>query len=891
MPADGRKLWALGLILLLPGVSVLARSENSRSEKPIERRVYHTRRIAGEPPVVDGILDDPVWDTVDWSGDFIQRDPSDGEPPSEQSRFKVVYDDGALYFSFRLEDDPELVRPILARRDHFPGDWIEVNIDSYQDRRTAFSFTLSLSGTRGDELISNDGETWDSNWNPVWNGAARVDGEGWTAEMRIPLSQLRFSSAAEQTWGLQVHRRLFRLEERSTWQRIPKDVDGWVSRFGELRGLDDLQPKRRLELLPYGVARAERHEEEPGNPFRDGSSEALELGLDGKIGVTNNLTLAFTVNPDFGQVEADPSDVNLSAFETFFAEQRPFFIEGQQILDLRLAPAITGGDFVRDTLFYSRRIGRAPGHDPDVPDEAHVDAPGFTSILGAFKLSGKTASGLSLGLLESITAEERAAIDLGGERSRLTVEPLTSYFVGRVQQDFHAGDSQIGGMVTAVNRKLDDAHLDGMRREAYAVGLDFSTYFRDRDYRLEGNLLRSEIRGSQEAILEAQESSARYYQRPGNDSATLDPTRTSLAGHSGSLRFTRTSNHELMFQTGVAWRSPGFEINDAGFMRNADQFNQFTWVGYAKRDPFGIFDRWQLNGNQWLDWDYAGNFLGARYNVNTNAQFKNKYSAGAAITRRGESTSNTELRGGPASRWPGSWAYELWANSDHRRDLRVSLGGYLRREDDGAGEYREAWATFSYRPTNAVQLSLSPEVSRNRPEMQYVDTAAFADDDRYLFGRLDQETLVLTTRLDYTITPSLSVQLYAAPFVSFGRYDQFKRITEPIADRYRDRFAALSGEQVHFDTEDDAFEVDEDLDGSVDYSFDGPDFDARFLNANLVVRWEYTPGSTVFFVWSQTRENSDLLAESGSFGQGLDDLFSVHPEDVFLVKFSKWFSP
>jgi hypothetical protein len=895
MPGNARKLAVLLPILLAQPAAALSRGEEAQTEeaqtgKTVPKRIYDTRRVAGGAPVIDGVLDDTVWDTVEWSGDFVQRDPADGEPPSRQSRFKVVYDDSALYFGFRLEDDPKLVRPILARRDHFPGDWIEVNIDSYQDRRTAFSFALSLSGTRGDELISNDGENWDSNWNPVWNGAARVDDEGWTAEMRIPLSQLRFSGAAKQSWGLQVNRRLFRLEERSTWQRIPKDVDGWVSRFGELRGLDGLRPKRRIELLPYGVASGERHEAEPGNPFRDGGTEELDFGLDGKFGVTSNLTLAFTVNPDFGQVEADPSEVNLSAFETFFEERRPFFIEGKEILDLRLAPAITGGSFTRDTLFYSRRIGRTPGHDPDVPDEAFVDVPGFSRILGAFKLSGKTASGLSLGLLESVTARERATIDLDGERSQLTVEPLTSYFVGRLQQDFEEGDTQIGGMVTAVNRDLADGHLNAMRSEAYAVGLDFRTFFRNRDYRLEANLIGSEIRGSREAILEAQESSARYYQRPGNDSATLDPTRTSLAGHSGSFRFTRTSNHELMFQTGVAWRSPGFEINDVGFMRDADQINQFTWVGYTKRNPFSIFDRWQINGNQWLDWDYAGNFLGARYNINTNARFKNKTSAGASISRAGESTSNTRLRGGPASLWPGSWSYNLWANSDHRRDLTISLGGHMSRDDDGAGTYREAWSELSYRPTNAIRLSLRPEYSRDRTEMQYIETVAFGEDDRYLFGRLDQETFVLTTRLDYTITPNLTVQLYAAPFVSFGRYDEFKRITDPIASSYRDRFAAFGDEQIALDAENGTFEVDEDADGTVDYSFDGPDFDARFLNANLVLRWEYTPGSTLFFVWSQTRESDELMGLDGDLRQGFDDLFSAQPEDIFLVKFSKWLS-
>ena len=330
------------------------------AEGEIPKKVYESRRAA-EAPVLDGHLDDQVWETVEWTGDFIQREPAEGLEPSQQTRFKVLYDDDAVYFGFHLHDDPEQVSRQLARRDRFPGDWIEVNIDSYFDRRTAFSFTLSCSGTQSDELVSNDGGRWDTNWNPVWNGAAQLHAEGWTAEMRIPLSQLRFSAAPEQTWGLQVNRRVYRLEERSAWQRIPKDRSGWVSNFGELRGLKNLQPKRRIELVPYVVASSESFPAEADNPFRNGSASEIDGGIDGKIGVTNNLTIDFTVNPDFGQVEADPSQVNLTAFETFFDEKRPFFIEGNNIFDLRLAPAITGGSFVRDRLFYSRRIGRQPG--------------------------------------------------------------------------------------------------------------------------------------------------------------------------------------------------------------------------------------------------------------------------------------------------------------------------------------------------------------------------------------------------------------------------------------------------------------------------------------------------------------------------------------------------
>ena len=502
---------------LLLAASIAVANVGIAQEAPeIETRVYQTLRLAGDAPIIDGVPDDPVWAAVDWSSDFVQRDPKDGDPPAHQTRFKVLYDDDAIYFAFHMDDDPEQVTNMLARRDRFPGDWIEINIDSYGDHRTAFSFTLSLSGTRGDEFISNDGHDWDSSWDPVWTGAARVNGKGWTAESKIPLSQLRFSAAPEQTWGLQVQRRLFRLEERSTWQRIPKDVSGWVSRFGELRGIEDLKPKRRFELLPYGVVSGERFEAEADDPFTDGQEGELNLGLDGKIGITNNLTLDFTVNPDFGQVEADPSEVNLTEFETFFEEKRPFFIEGRNIYDLPLAPAITGGSFVRDNLFYSRRIGRPPTY---WPDGDYVDMPQFTRILGAFKLSGKTANGLSVGLLDSLTSEEEARVDTGGESTRVTVEPLTNYFVGRLQQDYRGGDTQIGGMLTAVKRRIDQEHLDFMVEDAYTGGLDLSSYFANRDYRLEGSVIASQVRGSEEAIEEVQTSSARYYQRPDNESA------------------------------------------------------------------------------------------------------------------------------------------------------------------------------------------------------------------------------------------------------------------------------------------------------------------------------------------------------------------------------------
>lgn len=874
---------ALALLILVTGTVLAA----GASAADVATRVYETSRLNGEKPVVDGRVDEAVWEAVPWSGDFTQRDPQDGAAPSVQSQFKVLYDDDALYFAFRCFDDPQLVSSILARRDWFPGDWIEVNIDSRRDRRTAYSFTLSLSGTRGDEYVSENGNNWNGNWDPVWECATHVDAQGWTAESRIPLSQLRFDNSPDQAWGLQVQRRLFRAEERSLWQHIPKDAGGWVSHFGELRGISGVRPGRRLEVLPYSVGRAETFANEAGNPFRDGSSADFDLGLDGKLGLGSDFNLDFTINPDFGQVEADPSEVNLTAFETYFSERRPFFIEGADILSLPVAPAITGGAFTSDRLFYSRRIGKQPSYYPDLVAGEFARQPESTSILGAFKLAGRTAGGLSVGVLEGVTARETAEIDDDGARREVAVEPTTNYLVGRAKQEWRQGQSMVGAMMTSTVRDIRDDNLQFLRRKAWTGGFDLRHEFHDRDYRLEARLLGSHLRGSPESIARVQTSSARYYQRPDNDHADYDPSRTTLSGSAGSLMFTRTGhNSRLMYQTGAAWRTPGFEINDLGYMQRADEINQFTWAGYTIRDPFWIFNSWQLNGNQWLDWDFGGNLLRKKVNVNSNANFRNQAGYYWSVTRSFDELSNTELRGGPASRWPGQWSFSAQLTANHRRALSGGLGGGLRTGDEDNLESWFAWTDLVYRPSNTLRLTLSPSFERTLNTMQYVSTRSAGDESRYLFGSIDQRTLNLTFRVDYCLTPNLTIQYYGAPFVAAGRYRDFKRIADPRADRFADRYHTFTADEIARDAEG-GYAVDEDADGTADYGFADPDFNFREFRSNLVARWEYAPGSTLFLVWSQARS---VFRDTGEFDvrDDLDGLFGAHPHDVFLIKFNRW---
>ena len=863
---------------------------SSSVQAQIQKRTYETKSCGGDAPHVDGVLDDGCWNIVEWATDFVQWQPTEGAAPTNQTAFKIIYDQDALYIAYRAYDsEPGKIADHLTRRDRFPGDWVEVNIDSYHDLRSGFSFTSSVSGTRGDEFISEDGDSWDGNWDPIWQLATHIDAEGWTAELRIPFSQLRFSNTDAQVWGLQVQRRLFRKEERSLWQPKSKDDPGWVSRFGELRGINGVRPRRQVELLPYALARGERFEAVEGDPFNDGSDRDAEVGLDGKYGVTGDLTLDFTVNPDFGQVEADPSVINLTAFETFFPEKRPFFVEGKNITSFQISPSIAGGNFTQDNLFYSRRIGRHPqaGADADADLNEYADTPQNTTIISALKLTGKTEGGLSVGALESVTAKEEATIATPNGDHTQTVEPLTNFFVGRLQKDIHKGQSRVGAMVTMTHRNIDDPNVDFLHQAAYAGGLDLYHSWRNRVWYVALNGVASQVRGNEGALERTQTSSARYYQRPDNDYESLDTTRTSLSGHAGSFRLGRVSGAGIRFESGVSWRSPGFEINDIGFMQRADQVNQFAWVGWASRNPFGIWRRIGVNGNQWLSWDFGGNPQSQQLNTNFNMDFKNNWFAGAGMNRVFERLSNTELRGGPSSLWPGEWNGEVWVNTDGRRRVSGGFGGFARRGDEESSEYQEVWADLSLLPQNALRLTFSPSYSTGRQDLQYVQTDDYAGDPRYLFGSLDQETFQLTARIDYTVTPNLTIQYYGAPFISAGSYSAFKHITAPRAAAYKDRFHVFSDQQIQQSGNE--YAVDENVDGNVDYTFGNPDFNFRDFNSNLVIRWEFQPGSTFFVVWQQSR-NETLPQGSFELQHDMGGLFDVHPHNVFLLKINKWFT-
>lgn len=629
-----RKLSRLLFLLTTLSLNGFAQSDSIKSYTQTDSmKSYTTAHVIGVPPLIDGLINDPAWDLVPWAGgDFRQVNPDKGKPASVQTKFKIIYDAKNLYAIFRCYDpEPDKIVKRMSRRDGFDGDWIEINIDSYYDKRTAFSFNTSVSGVKGDEYVSNNGDNWDSGWDPIWYTKTSIDKEGWVAEMRIPLSQLRFADKPELTWGIQVQRLFFRNQERSQWKYIPPDAAGYVHLMGELHGISGVKPQKQLEIQPYVVGRTETFEKEEGNPYATGTTSGGALGLDAKIGITSDITLDLTANPDFGQVEADPSRVNLTAFELFFEERRPFFTEGNNTLNFPVS------QFTNDLLFYSRRIGRQPqgsattDRSGDDGVAEYVKPTGRTTILGAAKLTGKNKKGFSWGVLESVTAKEYAEIDSLGFKTKQAVEPMTNYLVSRAQQDINKGNTIIGGMFTATNRKLEADSPDWLHKSAYSAGVDFTHHWKKRMYYVSGKASMSHVEGTTTAISATQLSSERFFQRPDNDHTEFDPTRKSLTGSAGQFVIGKKSG-DLVADLGVVWSSPGLELNDIGFLAQTDNITQWFWMQYRILKPKGITRSQRYNINEWREYDFGWRNLNEGYNVNAHAEFTNFWQSGGGAT-------------------------------------------------------------------------------------------------------------------------------------------------------------------------------------------------------------------------------------------------------------------
>jgi hypothetical protein len=753
---------------------------------------------------------------------------------------------------------PDSIVSLLSRRDvRTNSEQLKLMIDSYHDRRTGYEFILNPAGVKRDFYVYND-NVEDGSWDAVWDGAARVDSLGWVAEFRIPLSQLRFPRRDEHTFGFMVVRDVARTGQRISWPLYRRDVQGYMSQTGELAGLRGLGSPRRLEVAPYVVTKNETR------PRTGGAAgwthpQGQALGADVKYGVTSNLTLDATINPDFGQVEADPAVLNLSAFEQFFEERRPFFMEGAGIFSFRTS--CNDIDSGCRGLFYSRRVGRSPQLGGSYGDAA---SPLNTTILGAAKVTGRTPGGLSLGVLDAVTQREQGTLGR-------TIEPRANYFVARAQQDIDKGQGDFGAMFTAVNRDLDTLTSRFVRRTAYTGGVDFRHRFFRRNYELHASLSGSALAGSAEAIGALQRDGVHRYQRPDDDLA-LDPGRTSLVGDAERVSFSKFGGGRTRFQSVYQRFSPGYEINDLGFQQRADEQLFRNWFAFQLQKPKYFYRSGFFNFNYWQAWTTAGLPTELGFNVNWHLQFRNTSWAhfGSNVSGVGGVYDDRAARGGPAVRKDRSW--EVWAgvNGDNRKSVIPELFGGRFGSDDGRG--RGYWVNpyLSLRArsqlSGSVGLNYNSQTDDNQWFGNYGD--AGADTTHYTFARLEQRTLGLTARVNYTVSPALSLQFYGQPYLSVGDYSDVRELRAARAARYDARYRPY------------------------DLGKDPGGIDFKQLRTNTVLRWEYRPGSTLFAVWAHGRNAFTPDARTGfNVRREYDDLLGLHPNNTFLLKLSYWLNP
>ncbi len=843
---------------------------------------------------IDGRLDEPAWDAAPRQSGFVQRFPKDATRPSVETHFSILYDDQAIFVGVWADDpEPDLIRALLTRRDvDSPADAVTVAFDSYHDRRTAYAFQLNAAGVQRDMLLFDDSNQ-DDTWDAVWTGNVAVTPKGWTAEYRIPLSQLRFATRDVQEWGLQLIRLIGRSGEQDSWSPWPRSAPQVVSKFGVVDGIQNLRGGRRLELLPYATGGLDRMPIDDGDPLNSRYNMRRNIGLDVKYGLGPAFTVSATLNPDFGQVEADPSKVNLSANELFFAEKRPFFLEG---IDLFKLP-IGNSDNSPEGGFYSRRIGAAPVEPDD--DFDFIKAPQSTTIYGAAKLTGKTPSGWSVGVLDAVTGQEKAEIFTAATpdtpeatgtpavQASPVVAALTNYAIARVKRDFGEGKTSIGISATAVNRKLDDDRLAALiHDQAYTGGVQLQHRWANNAWTANVNLLGSWVHGSREAIAETQQNARHYFQRPDATNVRFDPTRTSMSGLAAKWMVGRLGDAKhWRFGTGGDLRTPGLELNDAGFQFNSDRVIPFFWGQYRSDEPSKHILNWQFNSD--VFWVQSFEPRLATYGLESNGyvQFANYWalSVGSNIDRARWNVN--ALRGGKALRTdPGVFSY-FNVNTDTRKPLWFSLNGYGGRNwtSGGADGGLDLGATIQARSN--LDVFVGPSIYKRNDPMQYVDEVADMDGlSHFVFARIHETDLSMTLRVNWTFSPHLTLQAYAQPYIASGHYDEHKDVDNPGARRYPDRFHVFAADEIQ--AVDDTYRVQR-ADGTM-FSFDRPDFNFRQLRSTVVLRWEYRPGSTVFAIWSHGR-TSDAF-DDGRFriGRDLGDLGRAASENIVMVKANYW---
>ncbi len=841
---------AIGVLTATPAQS----TQQPAPADPASSRTASAVR-ATEAPAIDGLDTDAVWQSAPRFSDFRQFEPQPDGDASFRTEFQVAYDERNVYVFVRAHDPhPDSIMRALSRRDvRGPSDQLKIIIDSYNDRRTGFEFAVNPDGVKRDFSVYDDNNE-DSSWNGIWDAGTVVDSLGWTAEFRIPLSQLRYADAPAHTFGFGVWRDIERYRERVSWPLFERDRSGLMSQLGQLNGIDGIRSARPLELTPYTVTK------NVSRASPDGGFERVQevaVGGDLKFGITPNITLDATINPDFGQVEADPAVLNLSAFETFLSERRPFFVEGTGLYEFALNCYIVVDCSTNEGLFYTRRIGRTPTLLDTYGD---VTTPTSTPIAAAAKLTGRTRNGLSFGVLDAFTPHVEGA-------DESTVEPRSNFAVLRVQQDLRGGEAGISFIATAVNRSLDEWTEPVLHRSAYATGLSFRNRFGGGDYEVAGSIATSRVAGTPDAILRTQRSAVHYYQQPGDD-LVLDPARTSMTGHAEQIKFGKYGGGITRFETSFVRQSAGFEVNDLGYLRRADLQDWSTWGSLSFQEPTRLYRWLRLNANHWQRWNTSGVRIDNAVNMNGHVGLHNNWDlhAGGTVGSLGESYCDRCTRGGPPLRESPGFFPWFGVNGDSRRIIAPSMWVNLWYTDDGRSRGSSLQPSITLRVSTRMQASVGVSVDRDYNNSQWFGN--FTDDDgtvHHSFAHLEQRTLSLNTRINYTATPDLTFEFYGQPFVSSGTYTDFREISPtPDAADYDARFQPFTPP---------------------------PDADTTFkftqLRTNAVVRWEYLPGSTVYVVWAHGRQARGEDSQQ-AWHRDYRDLFELHPDNTFLVKVAYW---
>lgn len=859
------------------------------ANKPSDKKVKAYRIKI--PLKIDGILDEELYKQTPID-DFTQKDPNEGEPVSERTHVWVGYDDEYVYFAAKMFDsEPELIDQMLVRRDLFSNsDWFIVAVDPFMDKMTGFMFAVNAGGSIADATIANDNRI-DESWDGVWESKVIIDENGWNVELKIPFSQLRFNEAYDMKWGINFERHIKRKNEESFFVMVPKDENGYTSRMATLVGLQGIKMKQRIEFLPYIVQKAQFLQHDEGDPFYKDNQFQTSIGGDFKIGLGSNLSLDGTINPDFGQVEVDPAVVNLSAFETFYQEKRPFFIEGASIFDFGRGGANNnwGFNFGTPELFYSRRIGRAPQLWSD-SDYDYSDRPGDTRILGAAKLTGKINETTTIGILSSITERTYETLQYDGNQFKEEIEPLTHYGVFRTQKQFNGSKQGLGAIFTTVNRDVSNQIVKNQLVDnAFTFGLDGWTFLdEDETYVITGSAVGSYISGSKEAITLKQEESYRYAQRPDATYAPLDTNLTSLGGVFSRFMLNKQKGN-FYVNAAIGAVTPGFDHNDLGFQWMADKINGHLVLGYRWFETDGVFRRKSIYISHAESYDFEGDRLQSGFMAFSNFEFENYFNFGFDGGYFPGSMSKSLTRGGPKALRPTSYFIDMDARTDNRKNYVIHFSGEI-GSDEQSGDAYSIGFDFQWKPIPQIDFSIGPEYNKNLSMLQWVtshedEKAVLTYGSRYIYGEMNQQTLSANIRLNWTFTPKISLQLFIQPLISVGNYDNYKELAESRTLNYN--YYGENGSTITYDSENNEYTVDPDGSGESNFNFENPDFNFKSFRANLVFRYEVLPGSILYFVWTNDRSNYE---EQGNFNISSDftNLWEAETDNIFLLKFTYW---